>query len=686
MENVTGDEENQDGIAVRLERLEPAIVRAGQDVTLEVTLSNNTREAADKLEVSVTLQRNVPISRTALLKWTQPSFPERAAGSLTETLRLSLPAGDSATRTITIPASALPTVDAATWGPRGLLVSARDRGGEASGSLRTWLVFAAPHETTTLPFASVVSLTPSIKELTAALAEDDATRALREEAGGRVGSLAQALGGPATTFLVDPLLLSPRGEAEDQGGGDPQSGDLNRALSSAAHPPILLPAGNADLAALAHADKPDLLERAVQDGRDLAEAAGVSGRSDVLVTRGRLDAVTVRAAHDAGLTSLLGWSSLTPILNAPAWTPSARVDVPLPPRTEILDGGGSDETDRVSLPAVLTDADLSTVLTGALPTIGPAEVTDDRLAPLQARQLSLAMTAVIQRERPNEPRALAVHLDTASLEEPEAAETASTCLDALAHAPWVEATALVDMLDDSKEMKVHQGAALPESRVDNAELRASTINGLTDLLAGVDMLSEATSDPDAVTTPPMRRTQMLLALPWRDAAKARADQALSVRSSLAAMPQRVRIAPSSTINMLSTSADLPVRVINGLPVAIRTHVTLIPPDARLSPKKTVELTVPAHGEATALIPVEARGSGNFQLHAIINTPQGVPLGEPGLIDVRLRAEWEGRGAVVGGVVLAAVVLIGIVRTARRSRRAAAEATPTASDAVRGERG
>ena len=122
--------------------------------------------------------------------------------------------------------------------------------------------------------------------------------------------------------------------------------------------------------------------------------------------------------------------------------------------------------------------------------------------------------------------------------------------------------------------------------------------------------------------------------------------------------------------MLATTSELPVRVTNALPMDVAAVVRLDPPDARLSAPTAVEVTVPAHGEASARVPVEAAGSGNLAVRVLLTTPSGTPLGTPESLDIRVRADWETRGTAVAGIVLTILVVGGIVRTAVRRRRGA----------------
>ena len=724
-----------DGIDVEITAMNPAVVRPGEGVNVEVTLTNTAGEDAPELTVTASLQTSVPNSRTTLLAVTEEpaTWPPATRGAAD--LALSLDAGESATRTFELPSEALPEVDATTWGPRGLEIAATDAASGAHGSARTWLVLAPQEVANPLPFTAVVPLTPTAQELGVAQREDDPAGVLRATAGPRIEGLAAALTTPATTFAIDPLLLTPSPEGADappaQGGagdlGEGQDGgtagtpppgtqgqvnptdtaddadaiadatpsdnanpqtsptpqstqptpppadplapatELERILTGAPLPPLLLPEGDADVAALAHAAEPAALEGTVARARERAARAGVPTRSDVLLAPGTvLDAATVEAARGVGLTAVVGSAALAPTLDAVPWTVSARADLPL--------------GDGVTAPALLGDAELARIVAGTLPT-GPRVARTGQLDQVEARQLALALTAVVQRERPNDPRTIAIVLDRATAGDPERRDQIAGSLDALAQAPWLTPRSVPDLL--AADVEGAPRTALPAREPVSGEFAPARLAGLARQLERVGEFGAATSDPAAILRPQQERFAMTLAHAWREAPTQRARHATDLARLLDTVPEEVRIAPSSTINMLATSAELPVRVTNSLPVAVRAVVRLDPPDGRLTATRDVAVTIPAHGEATALVPVEARGSGNFELRASLATESGIVLGDVATIDVRLRADWEGRGAAIGGAVLAAVVLLGILRTARRHRRARTGPAPEDPPASQG---
>lgn len=68
------------------------------------------------------------------------------------------------------------------------------------------------------------------------------------------------------------------------------------------------------------------------------------------------------------------------------------------------------------------------------------------------------------------------------------------------------------------------------------------------------------------------------------------------------------------------------------------------------------------------IPVHAVGSGNVDVDVVLYSPSGAVVGTGGDMQVRVRADWETVGTAVVAGVLVVLLVIGLIRTARRGRR------------------
>ena len=149
----------------------------------------------------------------------------------------------------------------------------------------------------------------------------------------------------------------------------------------------------------------------------------------------------------------------------------------------------------------------------------------------------------------------------------------------------------------------------------------------------------------------------------------------------AAVTDQITVVPSSTINVISSSADLPLRIQSRLSQGVTVRVHLKPGSTRLQASNDVTVTVPPHGQVSATIPIKAVGSGDIDVHISLLASDGTPVGTPLTLHTRVRADWENLGTTAIAAVLAVMMLAGIVRTVRRGRRSGedGQALPAATE-------
>src|SRR5690606_34409519 len=147
----------------------------------------------------------------------------------------------------------------------------------------------------------------------------------------------------------------------------------------------------ADAAALALAGRSDLLADVAAARDDALADAGLDAGTELAWPVGTSpDEETLGALAAAGAGAVVLPADHVAALSQLTYTPSARADV-------VADG--------TTLPAVLTDERLSSLLAGRLLPVNPdADQAVVTLDPLTARQYLLAETAVAARERPADRR------------------------------------------------------------------------------------------------------------------------------------------------------------------------------------------------------------------------------------------------------------------------------------------
>ncbi|MGJ9638080.1 DUF6049 family protein [Actinotignum sp. GS-2025b] len=534
---------------------------------------------------------------------------------------------------------------------------------------------------------------------------------------------------PGVSAAVDPLLIA----------GDPERAAL-QTFASAAETSVFFGLGaDVDAAALTHAGRADKLALARQDAVQAAQTSGFAARSDIAVTALGVDRATARALRDAGAAALI--TTDVDAAHASWLSPSGRVNIPLAAdgsdtcslseaRGDAEESGAgaasgaagandaagdaNETADADEAAALRADGVLSALVQGYLPSSDEAnvlasgggeglpEAAGSRLSAIDARQTALALSAATYRELPAAPRAQVVLVDR-----PESGALAragalpdrdiGAALGALTSAPWLAPTAAGDLLD----APAAGCAQLPEERVLPGEISAAMVARGDAHVTTISTTAALTPAPASITGPVTHHAAQLAGVALRDHHAQREELSAQLTQLAEEMAGAVTVQPSSTINIISENADLPVHVHNSLPVPVGAVVELRAEDFRIVPSDPVAATIPPAASVTVAVPVQASGSGNVTVTAAVTDPVGTPIGAVQDINVRVRAGWETTGTYIIGALLGVLLLGGIARSLRSGRRsggidpekhlhnlreasAAEEAGPRAVDKLREE--
>lgn len=643
-------------VQIAVEQVTPQALAPGQDLTVTLRVTNVGAATLTQPRVIVRLARAPFISRTSLDRWRNaPTTADAGTSVLEVDLPAPLAPGASADVTGVVPAAAIGLRSTATsWGARGLAVEVVDAADPARlrlGLVRTFLVWLPPQEVVPTTVTVLVPVVGPVPDAVAGAALTTLTAS-----GGRLDRVLRATSGRAVTWALDPSLLTVTTSAAD-GVTSGVDGDLARwrsdLVSAAPDDVQLLPYGDADVTALAHAAAGALLDTAVERSVEAADAAGLTSDTVLRWPGDTLpDLATASAVGRDGLALVVGPGALAPpaILT---YTPTGR--------TTASTGAGD-------VPVLVADERLSTGL--ATGRVGPADAAADAAADRTDPQLTgavaaadlLAELAVITRERPSDGRHLLLTVPRDWTPDPG---IAAAQLAALSAVPWV-ATAPVADLVGTEDPAVDRGS-LPDREVDPAEIASAEIATLEGTLEERADIASLVADPAALVGDTTAELLAPTALAWRaDPAGRTAAIAASVAAT-DALRSAVAVQRGSDVNLIATSGALPVRVTNALDQDVVVQVRLRPGSPQLVADEAVTVTVPAGGEVTASVPVHAIQSADVEVAVELRTATGTLVDDSAVFVVRVRADWEGIGTGVLGALLAVGVVIGLVRTIRRGR-------------------
>ncbi|MCT9819479.1 DUF6049 family protein [Microbacterium sp. W1N] len=617
------------------------IVRSDLPVIVDVTASNPASTPLDAAEVRIE-RGNAPLgSRAALGSWLSDQSGVDGFTAVGGTVLDALPARGSTATSVSLDLAALAGLPAGVYPLRATYLTERGELTSASTLIVPAVDRPAGQVTVVVPITAGALSTALLTadELATLTASDGALRAQLDAVAGTAAVLAvdpaiptaiRALGttapATATAWLAD-LLALPNERFALQFGDADLATQLGAGLSTPlqvgdidALAPRLTPAGTPT-----PTPTPDPQTTTEQPASGL-DGIGTAAPAVLWPASGSVGAAqiaTLGAVTDGAAASLTLVSSAS--VTGPAAAHSRAGDADL----------------------LVYDADISDALRAA-----SAAITDvDRDA------ATAEATAYQEFTDPAVP--LAVTVDRSAARTPEGLSAAVTTAQALLGRSPVGMSALRAVFPDA----VTLGDAQPD---------AAWVDAFASFRADADALAQFATilaDPAVLTVPDRARTLQIIGNAWRGVS-AWPDAVAAQRARTTTTLESVELVPVSDINLLGTSAPLSFTVRNDLAWPVSLVLYTVPGDPRIIVQTTTTVEAGAAQATRVNVPVEARvGSGEAELSLQLRSPTMVAIGDPMEVTVNVRAEWEQIGVVVLSVLVGGFLLIGVIRTVRRRRRA-----------------
>ena len=665
-------------VSVSVDSLAPEVLASDQDLQVSGTIVNGTDEPLESADLVVQVQRSTEITLGGLESWLADGGDAQLSTAITTGLTAIEP-GATATFAVTVSAKDLPMGGSAEWGPRGVQVSVTE-GGQSLARDRTIVVWDAGVAVDPTRVTVAVPVVASPAEMNLLAQGDKADPAAVEALRRRVEGLL-SLARPGVVLAVDPALMTALGA----GDGLPSSKDANAAGASPAPAPtaepspgaeptaepspgaspdpgrtlaealreagrtgdlVVLPWADADVSALAHLGEGDLTAGAFARA-DEAVAAWGAGSTTTALTSGSLDAEALAVLPQ----------TVSTVIARPG-------DLPVAEDLTYAPAGTATVGDRVVL---VPEASVSEAAAGIL----SAGSDSTALSALDARGLLRGQLAILTRQTPYRGRDIVVALDRADAAAADPAELA-TRLEAILVSSWTRGRDLGAVVADAREQQSEgeqvQRDDPPEQVLDDAEPSGADLNAATQAANHLKSIGSVLADPQALLSPATDVVATSLSTLWRTDPRGRTAHIARARAAGDVVMQSLTAAPSSTINVISATADLPLRIVSDLDQAATVRVHLVPSSTRLQIDHDVTVTVPAQGQTTVMVPIKAVGSGDVDLSIELLAADGTAVGTPMTMRTRVRASWETVGTRVAAGLLVALLAGGITRTVRRGRR------------------
>lgn len=715
---VLGEAPQPLGVDVRINRLEPRVITAQNNVQVSGVVRNLTDKPIQNPSLDAYVQTYSPLTASDLSAYvTGKSYQGRRVH--TGTLEATIQPGAEQPFHMTIPFEDLPFNSDFEWGPRGITVVVE--GDENRGSDRSILIWDSAYSlehtrvNVLLPWTSstprmtsdsysilsaasmsgVTFATDSqtlVDELT--VPEDRATSSASSSSPTPSASSSEASASPSTSATsASPSPSSsatPRSEAEITADRHTRAAFL-QTFFERTRELVALPSNDADLT-LATTLNNDTIMKYLVDSR--AQVPTTLAKTQALLPSSSRSSASASASASASSSASASEASQSPspspsgeasqtqssttapkLIDNVSWTTSGSWGKQslngqlgstfIAPPGELAP---ESEQNFTSMAKVELSADGQTITNNddhsgesytALSSLSP--MTDllswDAQSlddELDTQQFLTAMTAMITRERPSLSRTLFVPLQRSSSLDETRLERVRAILDNR----WVEGISFSDLVN-SEATDIERTAVQDSPFSDSLR---SEMSALSDAYADTLPLTGATENVDAAR----QRVDTTVSSALRaDLGDQRSETVVSSIQSLNTFSSSVSVESSNAVNLINKSANFPVRVRNSLPWPVNVEVTLLPGDPRLRVTSTSTATIPANSSSTVEVPVTAIGSGDIRVTYKVSTPSGTILDDSQKVLVRMRAGWEDAATVVMAVLVGLAFVGGIIRTVRR---------------------
>ena len=711
-------------VTVSIDAMAPEVLHSDQDLNLTGTITNGTAQTITGADLVTRVQRSTEATSRGLSKWLTGTDESGLSDPFTVPLGHDLQPGGVSQFSITIPADELPLDSTDQWGPRGVSVAlatqdvslAQDRSilvwdnGTSvapvrmtvflpvTASAQEMAVLSAPHTQERTEALSrihnrvlglvsmagdgvVLAVDPALIEAlgvtTASLeqaARNSSSQPSTPDASPQAPQSADSSASSAPTTPSTPAPSASAAPSPQTGGTATSPSDkktsqvsneviqLSAALARAIHTDSLvaLPWGDSDTAALAHLQQTSLIETAARRTQESAIVKVGAPTSVSWLASSVTDATTVNALAQPDSTIIASPESLPPSDDL-TYTPS---------------GLGASGDHAVLIP----EQSLSGALTGedAKPTAsdqGTPTTQSAQATALDTRQLLRSDSAILARQAPALERDIVVAMPRRAASAVQSSVVRER-VAALRSVPWTQSQSLSALQERAQQevSAVAEGTSridrseTPETVIDTNELSADTLAAAGRTATTLQSISSVLSEPAALLGDYTSLEAVVSSASWRSDPKTRNAQIPYAEAAGAGVTSSLAAVPSSTINVISSEAQLPVRITSSLNQDVTVQVYLVSNNKRLRVPRTTTVRVPAHQQAKVTVPIQAVGSGDVALTVQVLAADGATVGTPTTVNMRVRADWEGRGTGVIVGVLVAIVVTGTVRTVRRGRR------------------
>jgi len=648
------------------------ILRPGQDLIINGTISNPTGSAVPEGTATVYLDRSTISSRTDLASWLSedPAIDERRGAVVATSATPEVPAGRIVSVTITVPAAAIGLSDSpSSWGARTLAVSISTPVA-AVGQSRSAIVW---YPATTAPVTGVAFAVPlTVPEPSSGLLTAETLQAYTGPNGVLTRQLNQAIG-TGVTIGIDPMVLA---SIRILGDSAPLTALtwLER-LEAAPNDSFALGYADYDLATVSQAGAATPLEP-LSFPVDPALFPGATAVPTVTAAPSATPSPTPSSEPGSTLPTVESLTSFPYTITGIGWpVDDSVVEKDLEwmsaggmPTSILSSGNVAYKLDYTPSAAAKVGSQGALVSdSGVSAQFRRAAGSTDETSWANAMAGLSATLATVSRERPGESRTLLATLDRSNIDGNFRLAQTVNGLDSV---PWFAGSNVSDLAATVTDTTI---AAAVEPREQSAD-RIEAVGALLAAEQRVTAFSSVLDDPSQLNGPQRLNLMAVLSNTWGHSSESTGAAMATFVAAANEATSAVSIAGSGDLLITSTNSRISVAITNELPWPVSVYLTVRPQNGNLYIEKSrVLATIEADSQSKIQLPVEALANGQTTIEATLASPTSVPISQTANIEVDVHADWETVFTAVVAIGIVIVFAFGIWRTVAKRRKAKQEA-------------
>lgn len=281
---------------------------------------------------------------------------------------------------------------------------------------------------------------------------------------------------------------------------------------------------------------------------------------------------------------------------------------------------------------------------------------NENISALNFKQLLLAQTAILTRQRPNLSRQFLIKLpDNFSLN-----HFHLEALHDLSTLPWVETIKYNDFIQKTTYTYI----PILQNGFKNRNLEKISNDINKDQLA-LNKLNTIISDNNYLEEN-YNKLSLTAYKNWNSNHK-RNEYVRHINQLVSDIVKKIKIVPSENINLIDSQANIPVNITNTLPFNIVGKVSLISSSSILQPQGIKTTKIPPFGAALVQLPVKAIANGYTNVHfTLTNDLNEIILNSPD-VKINVKADWEDTASIIA-IILGVLFIVGIYKNIHRNKK------------------